>query len=296
VRWSQQATQDPAQVEAWWNSDFGYPTDGVGIVTGTPSNLLVLDIDPRHGGVETLARLEEKHGPLPRTVTARTGSDGLHKFFEAGGGKYRSTVGLLGPGLDTRGEGGFVVAAPSLHRSGKRYEWLYGPRKFPIAPAPTWLTEQLTRPQTPAPTRRSWKSMPTASLKQSLRLLRLIEQDSLTSWLVEHAEEVSYELWRAFATNIAAVAVECPAAEEEARALFHEISAADQERYCTTRTDSAFGHAMQSVDSHGPVTYARMIESGAPEELCQKGQRSLIAVARFLLSHPELLVHVRGVR
>src|SRR5262249_33786593 len=69
---------DEATIRRWWTHQ---PGANVGVVTGAPSGLVVLDVDPRHGGDERLAELERQYGPLPRTIEAATGGAGRHLFF-----------------------------------------------------------------------------------------------------------------------------------------------------------------------------------------------------------------------
>ncbi len=85
------------------------------------SGLLVLDIDPRDGGDETLAELIKQHGELPPTLEVRTGGGGRHLYFEHPGDK-RGFVKKIGPGVDVKANG-YVVAPPSVHESGGVYEW-----------------------------------------------------------------------------------------------------------------------------------------------------------------------------
>jgi hypothetical protein len=128
------ASTDPELINAWHSE-----TDGLcnwGIATGEGSGLWVLDVDPRHGGDKTLAELEAQHGLLPLTLTVSTGGGGKHYFFRWAEGVKNRTAIL--PGLDVRGEGGYVVAPPSLHKSGKRYE-LLTPSETPLADPPAWL-------------------------------------------------------------------------------------------------------------------------------------------------------------
>ncbi len=121
-----------------------WPDANVAVVTGALSGLVVLDIDPRHGGTDSLSRLEITHGPLPQTLEALTGGGGRHLYFRHPGGLVRNRVGLA-PGVDVRGDGGCVVAPPSVHPSGKRYAWVasHGPEDRPPARAPDWLLRQL---------------------------------------------------------------------------------------------------------------------------------------------------------
>jgi hypothetical protein len=85
--------------------------------------LVVLDVDSRAGGSESLAKLQRANGPLPRTARWCTGGGGMHIFFRyRDGEEMRNSAGLLGPGLDVRGEGGYVVVPPS--RTQSAYEWV----------------------------------------------------------------------------------------------------------------------------------------------------------------------------
>jgi Bifunctional DNA primase/polymerase, N-terminal len=128
--------------EHTWRED-GRPERGIGVACGPRSGCFGLDVDPRHGGHTSLAQLVERYGRLPRTWAAQSGSgEGLHVFFAwPDGMEIRNSAGKVGPGLDVRGEGGFMVLPPSLHRTGGRYRWLIAPDRVPLAPAPGWLVE-----------------------------------------------------------------------------------------------------------------------------------------------------------
>ena len=117
-KWQTLGSTDATVIEKWFVHDF--PSSNVGIVTGVTSGIFVLDVDPRHGGDETLDALQAKHGPLPDTLQATTGGGGRHFYFKHPGGVVPDAVGIM-PGLDIRGDGGFVVAPPSGHVSGGAY-------------------------------------------------------------------------------------------------------------------------------------------------------------------------------
>jgi hypothetical protein len=130
------ATTDPRRIEAWWDR---WPFANVGVPTGGKSGLLVLDIDSRGGGTESLTILERQDSPLPKTTRSRTGGGGVHVFFKYPvGEEVRNSAGWLGPGLDVRGEGGYVVVPPS--RTQSAYEWI---DRSPPAEA-AWLLERLS--------------------------------------------------------------------------------------------------------------------------------------------------------
>lgn len=133
----QQRRADEAEVRQWFDTR---KNANVAIVTGAISDLAVLDIDVAHHGDESLRVMEREHGALPRTVEAETGSGGRHFYFSHPGGLVRNRAGLM-HGVDLRGDGGCVVAPPSMHRSGKRYGWRKGhaPGETALAPLPGWL-------------------------------------------------------------------------------------------------------------------------------------------------------------
>ncbi|MDA1010645.1 MAG: bifunctional DNA primase/polymerase, partial [Chloroflexi bacterium] len=84
----------------------------------------MLDVDPRHGGDESLADFEAAYGPLPPTPSVLTGGGGQHFWLRAPDGvAISNSTGKLSPGLDIRSDGGYVVAPPSRHASGELYRW-----------------------------------------------------------------------------------------------------------------------------------------------------------------------------
>lgn len=128
--------------------------ENIGIATGARSGLVVLDVDFGHGGEETLAALTAVHGTLPDTPIAKTGGGGRHILFAHPGFDIRNSAGKLGKGLDIRGDGGYIVAPPSLHPSGARYEWdmAHLPSSTPLAHMPQWMIDKLTTDIPASPT------------------------------------------------------------------------------------------------------------------------------------------------
>ena len=142
------ATTDPATVTAMWTR---YTDANIGIRCGAASGLAVLDVDPDKGGIETLTRIETERGVLPGTVTAITGGDGLHLLYRWRAGLGIGT-GVWGDGLDLRGEGGYIVAAPSIHPDTRSpYAWS-GDGTW-AHDLPPWPERQLplVEPATPVP-------------------------------------------------------------------------------------------------------------------------------------------------
>lgn len=143
------ATTDPEQIRAWWTR---WPDANIAITTGTISGLVVVDVDADKDGETTLELLEAVHGPLPETVRAITGGDGWHHLYQHPGDEdLRNTAGKLGAGIDTRGDGGYIVVPPSVHSSGQRYEWAVSPAELDLAPLPGWVHDALVAPVRPAP-------------------------------------------------------------------------------------------------------------------------------------------------
>ncbi|WP_447983830.1 bifunctional DNA primase/polymerase [Nitrospira sp. Nam74] len=135
------ATLNIPIIQAWWER---WPRANVGVVTGRESGLVVLDIDPRHSGDNTLAQLEEQHGKLPATVESLTGGGGRHILFQHPGGYIKSRS--IGQGLDIKADGGYIVAPPSVHLSGETYVWEVSshPEDTPVSSMPGWLHKLVT--------------------------------------------------------------------------------------------------------------------------------------------------------
>lgn len=114
--WQRQASSDPADLRAWW----GRGNDGVGVATGAESGVVVIDLDPRHGGDESFAELLRARGERVDTLRVATGGGGWHLYFKAPEQRIGNRAGVL-PGVDVRGEGGYVVGPGSPHASGGTY-------------------------------------------------------------------------------------------------------------------------------------------------------------------------------
>ena len=132
------ATTGTDQLRAWWSR---WPNANVGVRTG--DGLVVLDVDAHHGGEETLRELTSKHGPLPPTLWSRTPSGGRHYWMRSSE-PLRCSAGQLGPGLDVRAQGGYIVGPPSTV-GGRSYTW--GDLSLPIRPLPSWLLRKLRKPE-----------------------------------------------------------------------------------------------------------------------------------------------------
>lgn len=126
------ATKDEARIREAWAAS---PEANIGIATGAVSGISVIDIDPAKGGDASFAALVGDHDLSP-TLASETGTGGTHLVFEHPA-DLRNSADKLADGVDVRGDGGYIVAPPSVHPNGNRYKW----RDFsrPIIPMPEWL-------------------------------------------------------------------------------------------------------------------------------------------------------------
>jgi Bifunctional DNA primase/polymerase, N-terminal/Primase C terminal 1 (PriCT-1) len=131
-----QASSDLELVTTWWTT---WPDANIGGVLGEGVGL-VLDVDPRNGGSDSLQELLQEHGRLPEGPTAATGGGGQHYWFAWPGGEVRKATGFR-DGLDLQSTGSYVVLPPSNHASGRVYTWEtpLGSLKLPMIPP--WLLE-----------------------------------------------------------------------------------------------------------------------------------------------------------
>jgi len=144
--WDRKATSNKTILEAQWKRE---PRLNVGILAGKDSGIIVLDVD----GEEGLKTFKEKSINDPKTIMSKTGSGGLHLIYKYDeslakelGGKISNRVKFL-PGLDLRGDSGFIVASPSEHITGNFYQWINSPEDTKIQPIPEWLKEALKSKQ-----------------------------------------------------------------------------------------------------------------------------------------------------
>ncbi len=142
---------DNEEVIAKWGRR--YPNANIGIATGEPSGFLVIDLDPRNGSEETIAKLAQKKQTFPPTVEVRTWSGGTHLYYRWQPGIINSKS-KLGRGIDVKTTGGYVVAPPSRVRckeTGKTgvYSWVRSPLGDQLPRLPQWAVEALK--QKPAP-------------------------------------------------------------------------------------------------------------------------------------------------
>jgi hypothetical protein len=198
--WQKDATTDPTQVEAWWRK---WPDANVGIACG--GGLVVTDLD----GPEELARFQAlcaEHGGLPETLVAKT-ARGFHVFLS---GDWNTTKKVPdNNGILVRGTGGYVIASPSYHASGVRYQWV---RDVPVAPMPQWFRDWLQLAENNSVTGKS----KTTLLRDVPAYLELSKQQSNQQPVVARAKaalgavaQTPYEIGR-LVSALRAIPANCP--------------------------------------------------------------------------------------
>jgi predicted DNA-binding transcriptional regulator AlpA len=171
------ATTDPILVETWWRQ---YPDALIGVPTGARIGAWVLDpdLDPdkRLDGLEDLARLQGQFGLLPLTVEAKTPRGGRHFYFRWDAAQsITNRSGQLPASINVRGEGGYVIVAPSKREDGAGYTWTNPPELFTPVEAPYWLLKLIGTRAERTPPSSGVQTMP----EVSDRLLRLGEVKKL---------------------------------------------------------------------------------------------------------------------
>ncbi len=144
--WPHKATTDLKTIQAWWAQ---WPDANVGLACG-PSGSFVVDLDVKGDadGLASWANLRARLGLGELiTPTSRTPSGGRHLFFAAGDNALGNSTGRLGPGIDTRGEGGYVLLPPSTLADGTTYTWEISPREQDPSPLPQALVRVLADPE-----------------------------------------------------------------------------------------------------------------------------------------------------
>jgi putative DNA primase/helicase len=148
------ATTDASVIRAWWER---WPEANVAIATGQCSRLAVLDVDDYAGGDDELRELERVHGALPDAPVSLTGGGGRQFLFERNGVAIVSRNGVVAPHIDVKADGGYIIAPPSSHLSGRRYAWdgAAHPDDVPLSPAPKFMESPIPTAAKPALRRHS---------------------------------------------------------------------------------------------------------------------------------------------
>jgi len=154
------ATTKSERIREWWSR---YPDANIGLATGKRSGFFVVDIDIKHGGDEAFEAMQDDYRyllksdyePIPPTLIAKTGSGGFHYYF-----KYPADVSIktsssqVRLGIDIRSDGGYVLAPPSNHKSGKNYGWWLS--DIEIYEAPNWLIKEILEADEESASTNTW--------------------------------------------------------------------------------------------------------------------------------------------
>lgn len=230
------ATRDPDQIRAWWAS---MPDANIGIATGPPSGIFVLDVDGADG-LDALVTLG--HG-VPATLTQHTPSGGLHFVF-AYHAEMGNTARKLGPNLDTRGAGGYIVGAPSVHPNGGVYRWAN--RSDPM-PMPGWLLRKVREPV-------KRRSDPPPQLRESDRVSNYVtaalndERETLAAMAPRSGRNAQMNAAaRRLGTLVAAGVLQAETVYEHLMSAAHSCGLVreDGERTCRKSIASGLSYGMQ---------------------------------------------------
>ncbi|MBF0594599.1 MAG: bifunctional DNA primase/polymerase [Candidatus Omnitrophica bacterium] len=142
VPWKEYQQRLPSvqEIDEWLEK---WPTLNWAVVTGAFSGVVVLDIDPRHNGNQSMKELVKTYGLLPSTPKVTTGGGGRHYYFKHPGFFVKSVT--LKPGVEIKGDASLVTLPPSVHQSGRAYEWERSLASSIIKPMPGWLLESAKR-------------------------------------------------------------------------------------------------------------------------------------------------------
>lgn len=233
---------DETQIRAWWDR---FPNANVGIVTGAISGIVVLDIDGPEGEA-SLSRILEKFGPLPATLASSTGK-GTHYLFKHPGVELRNFA-KKGVNIDFRGDGGYIVAPPSIHPSGREYAWQTN--DMALADVPAWLLELLTSETTPAwyvemfqPEKKSETKTdkPKREFEPGAGAEAILNNCAFCQHCRDNAKTLSEPEWYSMITNLA----RAHGGDE----LIHELSQ-PHSGYSKHETDAKIEHALQGGEPH----------------------------------------------
>jgi putative DNA primase/helicase len=136
------ASSDLQTIRTWWTT---WPDANIAVSTGAVSGIWAVDVDPRHGGFDSLNDFEENRpeGTLPETLRSVTGGSGRHIIFKyPSDGSRVPTRNPWRPGIEVKSDGGYIILPPGTHISGGRYQWINWDTQEPVS-APRDLLESI---------------------------------------------------------------------------------------------------------------------------------------------------------
>jgi hypothetical protein len=134
TEWQHKATTDIKTIKTWFADPEKY---NIGLLTGKESGIIVVDVDPRHGGEESFRELLKQGSISKNTPVQKTGGNGYHVVLQPPGDcRYKSESSVM-PGIDIRADGnGMIVVWPSRHHTGGQYRWVEKRSLFDLSPPP----------------------------------------------------------------------------------------------------------------------------------------------------------------
>ncbi len=216
------------EIRQWWTQN---PNAGIAIITGKISGFVVLDLDAKHN--RSSKELRDSGLSLPPTACARTGGGGEHFLYKYPKDRFKNHSGnIMGEGVDFKTDGGYIVVAPSVHGSGKAYEWTIPPEDG-IADAPEWLIEKLLDAENE---KTNWRTAKTQDVSEGARnsaaasiaggLLRTTPRERWETEAWTHLQKWNQEHCK-------------PSMDEaELRNVFDSIAATEEERQDHSPTDT----------------------------------------------------------
>jgi hypothetical protein len=149
----------------------------VGLACGAASGIYVIDLDGQQG-LGAWDGMTLRYGEAP-TLVAQTGNGGIHRVFSIPGalGRLPNTTAKIAPGIDTRGDGGYIAVCPSIHPNGQRYEWL---NWVEPAPLPQWIVDLVSSEKPGLAARPEHQARAYAATKDDKLGLRILEEECQT--------------------------------------------------------------------------------------------------------------------
>lgn len=231
VKWEKYQTvvATEEEIRKWWGQ---WPDANIGVATGEVSGIVVVDVEAGSSIAD-----------LSPTVTARTGGGGFHLFYKHPGVRIKNSVRELAPLTDVRGDGGYVVVAPSLHKSGGCYAWSVAPADVGFEDLPKWILEKCAES---SKVKKDWREFPTSPVLEGAR------NDTAASYTGKLLHDLSPELWAsagwAGLKEWNETCARPPLPEKELRQVFQSIAqkqvASGSKRFSERRAMGVNGRAL----------------------------------------------------